>query len=82
VEPTALAMKYLFSGMSAGCCARGRAPGGLERGGDRSVGPDGGRAYARGARSEPPDHVGAVRAHDSPTCSTPGAETTAWDAYP
>jgi hypothetical protein len=30
-----------------------RAPAGLERGGDRSAGPAGGRA-ARGERSEPP----------------------------
>lgn len=52
MEP--LATTYPFSGirwLTALCAAR--APAGLERGGDRSAGPAGGRA-ARGERSEPP----------------------------
>lgn len=46
--------RFLFSGfrwLTAECGAR--TPAGLERGGDRSAGPAGGRA-ARGERSEPP----------------------------
>jgi hypothetical protein len=54
VEPTTQATTYPFSDVRwliAVCAAR--APAGLERGGDRSAGPAGGRA-ARGERSEPP----------------------------
>jgi hypothetical protein len=53
VEPTAPATKEPFSGsrwLITVCAAR--APAGLERAGDRSAGPPGGRA-ARGERSEP-----------------------------
>ncbi|GAA4657473.1 hypothetical protein GCM10023347_05300 [Streptomyces chumphonensis] len=54
VEPTASATPYPFSGLRRLFALRAaRAPAGLERGGDRSAGPAGGRA-ARGERSEPP----------------------------
>lgn len=54
VEPTAQATTYPFlwhQRLTAESAARAAA--GLERGGDRSAGPAGGRA-ARGERSEPP----------------------------
>ncbi|GGJ36708.1 hypothetical protein GCM10010121_054910 [Streptomyces brasiliensis] len=54
MEPTAPATMYPFSDVKrliALCAAR--VPAGLERGGDRSAGPAGGRA-TRGERSEPP----------------------------
>jgi hypothetical protein len=48
------ATTYPFSGLRWPIAVRAaRAPAGLERGGDRSAGPAGGRA-ARGERSEPP----------------------------
>lgn len=53
-ESTAQTTMYPFSGLGRLIAVRaGRAPAGLERGGDRSAGPAGGRA-ARGERSEPP----------------------------
>lgn len=49
-----LAKRYLFSDINPLITmSAARAPAGLERGGDRSAGPAGGRA-ARGERSEPP----------------------------
>ncbi|MGI5195669.1 hypothetical protein ACQEVY_18805 [Streptomyces sp. CA-288835] len=54
MEPTAPATTYPFShGKWLIAVRAARAPAGLERGGDRSAGPAGGRA-ARGERSEPP----------------------------
>ena len=54
VEPTVPATTYPVSGIRRLVAVRAaRAPAGLERGGDRSAGPAGGRA-ARGERSEPP----------------------------
>lgn len=44
---------YPFSGCKRSLLCAVRASAGLERGGDRSAGPAGGRA-ARGERSEPP----------------------------
>lgn len=53
VEPTAPATTYPFYGKRLIAVCAARAPTGLERGGDWSAGPAGGRA-ARGERSEPP----------------------------
>ena len=54
VEPTAPAATYPFAHLRLLIAVSAvRAPAGLERGGDRSAGPGGGRA-ARGERSEPP----------------------------
>jgi hypothetical protein len=54
VEPTAPAATCPFSDIRRLLAVRAaRAPAGLERGGDRSAGPAGGRA-ACGERSEPP----------------------------
>jgi hypothetical protein len=50
VEPTAPATTYPFSGIGRLIAVgAARAPAGLERGGDRSAGPAGGRACARRA---------------------------------
>jgi hypothetical protein len=46
-------MTFPFHGKRLIAVRAARAPAGLERGGDRSAGPAGGRA-ARGERSEPP----------------------------
>ncbi len=54
VEPAVSATRCPFSNVRRLIAVRAaRAPAGLERGGDRSAGPAGGRA-ARGERSEPP----------------------------
>jgi hypothetical protein len=53
VEPNASATTYPLDGRWPLARRAARAPAGLERGGDRSAGPAGGRA-ARGERSEPP----------------------------
>ena len=54
MEPTVPATTYRFSGIGRLIAeSAARAPAGLERGGDRSAGPAGGRV-ARGERSEPP----------------------------
>ncbi|WP_329051724.1 hypothetical protein OG873_19965 [Streptomyces violaceus] len=53
MEPTARATTYPFYGKRLIAVRAARAPAGLERGGDMSAGPAGGRA-ARGERSEPP----------------------------
>ncbi|MGW0827089.1 hypothetical protein [Streptomyces sp. NPDC002845] len=53
MEPTAPATTYPFYGKRMIAERAARALAGLERGGDWSAGPAGGRA-ARGERSEPP----------------------------